>query len=92
MNLEKENNQRTQQLDQGLLIFLPGGTQPIVVHRILKIGRFSDGKVPDRHIIPYVLLIAGLDGIVTFVIPSPGQDRGGFLTHVITIPAFPSPS
>ena len=29
MNLEKENNQRKQQLDQGLLIFLPGGTQPL---------------------------------------------------------------
>ena len=45
----------------------------------------------DRGIIPYVLLIADLDGIVTFVITNPGQDRGGFLTQVITIPAFPSP-
>ena len=39
-----------------------------------KLGDLLSVKVWDRHIIPYVLLIAGLDGIVTFVIPSPGQD------------------
>ena len=45
----------------------------------------------DRHIIPYVLLIAGLDGIVTFVISSPGQDRGWIPDPCDNHPGLPIP-
>ena len=51
MNLEKENNQRKQQLDQGVLLFLPGGTQVVLHNPLLftessKLGDLLMSKCP----------------------------------------------